>query len=102
MKFIVAPDWFMALPDTDILKLKDVVKLYEIEGKESTNDLVLRQAIPPPDYFIGKLKGWSVGHLKDYLKLPSELRQPDPELLEYYCAEIIGDTTVRKHRGSRY
>lgn len=102
MRFIVAPDWFMALNDKHLLKLKEVKKLYEIVGKDSADDLVLRDAIPPPDYINGKRKEWSVGYLKDYLKLPAELREPDPELLEYYCSEIAKTTNVRKHSGSRY
>jgi len=102
MKFIVAPDWFMALPDKHLLKLKEVTKLYEIAGKESADDLILREAIPPPDYITGKRKEWSVGHLKDYLKLPTELREPDAELLDYYCGELAKSSNVRKHTGSRY
>ncbi len=96
----------MALPDDDLLKLKQVKKLYGVIGKESAEELIMRGTLPPADYILEnpKLKKclWSVGHLKDYLKLPTELREPDPELLEYFKEEVAQNSGVRKHSGSQY
>jgi hypothetical protein len=81
MRFIIAPDWFMKLPDDHLLQSKAVLQIYGFMDKDGlgrpSNILVKNGAIPPPNVITprGKLRNlrWSVGYLKNYLKLPTEL-----------------------------
>lgn len=80
MRFIVAPEWFMKLPNTDVLPSKAVLEIYQYAQHNcgsQVSHLVTRKRIPPPDVVIIRPKrnkiGWSVGYLKKYLKLPTEL-----------------------------
>ena len=81
MRFIVAPDWFMKLPDDTLLNSKHLIELYRYtntgEGASQISHLIARGSIPIPDKTIPRLirpkLRWSVGYLKNYLKLPTEL-----------------------------
>lgn len=80
MRFIVAPDWFMKLPNDYILTSKAVVELYEYTLNNHSSQIshkVKQGRIPKPDVVTIRPRrnkiGWSVGYLKNYLKLPTEL-----------------------------
>lgn len=88
MRFIVAPEWFMKLPDTHLLQSKSVLQIYNYMDKDGlgrpANCLVKNGSIPPPNVITprGKLRNlrWSVGYLKNYLKLPTELIEVKKEV----------------------
>jgi len=79
MRFIIAPDWFMKMNDDDVLVSKQVLFLYGYAyDHRSSNRLVEKGYLPKPD-ILKKGKGnqtkfWSVGYLKNYLKLPTEIK----------------------------
>jgi len=80
MRFIVAPDWFMALKDDDLLCTKQVLDLYGYSADSRSARLYIEtKLIPRPDKVkvikrINRLY-WSVRYLKNYLKLPTELNE---------------------------
>lgn len=79
MRFIIAPDWFMKLNDDDTLVSKQVLHLYGYAwDHRSSNRLVEKGYLPAPNIRMkgkgNQTKFWSVGYLKNYLKLPTELR----------------------------
>jgi len=78
MRFIIAPEWFMKLNDDDVLCSKQVLDLYgySIESR-GVNILIKKGHLPIPDKEIqrkrSRLIRWTVGYLKNYVKLPTEL-----------------------------
>lgn len=81
MRFVVAPDWFMKLPNETLLNSKHLIELYGYtntgEGASQISHLIKRGGIPVPDTTIPMPRRprlrWSVGYLKNYPKLPTEL-----------------------------
>lgn len=77
IRFIVAPNWFMKLLDTDVLNSKTVLEIYQYKQSSQISHLVKSGRMPPPDVVTVRPRrnriGWSVGYLKNYLKLPTEL-----------------------------
>lgn len=77
MKFLIAPDWLMKLSDEDLLTSKQVKDIYGYSLEEATSTLLQRGSIPKPEKENTNIKRkryyWSVGYIKNYLKLPSEL-----------------------------
>ena len=81
IRFIVAPDWFMKLPNTHELTSKAIREIYGYKenkgGSSQISHRVKKGSIPPPDKVTIRPRRnkimWSVGYLKNYLKLPTEL-----------------------------
>lgn len=81
IRFVVAPEWFMKLPNTYVLTSKAVLELYGYklhnDGSSQISHMISRGNVPKPDNIVIRPKrnkiGWSVGYLKNYLKLPTEL-----------------------------
>lgn len=80
MRFIIAPDWFIKLPNEHLLTSKAVLDLYNYSltsCNSQTHTLVRKGLLPPPDKVtvrpVRNKWMWSVGYLKNYLKLPTEL-----------------------------
>lgn len=82
MRFVIAPDWLLKLPDNHLLLSKTVVALYGYIDKEGlgrpAHCLIRNGSLPVPDVITarGKVRNlrWSVGHLKNNMKLPSEIK----------------------------
>lgn len=110
IRFVVAPDWFMKMEDTAQVTSKVVLELYGYADggnlSSSSHYLVKRGSLPPPDIKIKRNKthkiAWTVGYLKNFMKLPTEIRPLDAELEEYYCEEKVITSKIRVHKGSRY
>lgn len=79
MKFRIAPDWLMKLNDEDILNSSQVTEAFNFLPSDSVSALINRGAIPYPDK--SEPRGtrvrhfWTVGHIKNHLKLPTEINQ---------------------------
>jgi len=77
MRFVIAPDWVMKLPDDAVLTSKQVLGLYGYCGINAW--IQIRDGhIPIPDKSVQqgpnrKLLYWSVKHIKNNLKLPTEI-----------------------------
>jgi len=87
IRFIVAPDWFMKLSDTQVLTSKAVLEIYDYAQHNcgsQISHMVKRGVVPPPNVVTVRPKrnkiGWSVGYLKNYLKLPTELIEVKEEI----------------------
>lgn len=80
MRFVIAPGWFMDLPDDKLLCTKQVLYLYGYSaGSKSIRRFIETKLIPRPDKVkvikrINRLY-WSVRYLRNYLKLPTELNE---------------------------
>ena len=79
MKFRIAPDWLMKLNDEDILNSSQVTEAFNFSQFDSISALINRGAIPYPDKTKPRgtrfIHFWSVGYLKNHLKLPTEINQ---------------------------
>ena len=79
----------MKLPDNQILTSKAVMDLYQYTlnncGSQISH-MIKRGVVPPPNKITIRPKrnkiGWSVGYLKNYLKLPTELIEVKEEVKE--------------------
>lgn len=81
MRFVIAPDWLVSMPDDAVLNSKTVLTLYgyAITSSYSSNALIKAGHIPPPDKCTQqgpkrRLLGWTVGRLLDFMKRPDEIR----------------------------
>lgn len=80
MRFIVAPDWLVAMPEDAALNAKTVLILYgySISKTYYWGLRVKAGQIPPPNKCIqqGKrrVSSWTVGWVLDHMKRPEELR----------------------------
>lgn len=80
MRFRIAPDWLMKLPDDALLNSKQVLNLYgyQITNRYSASTQIKAGHIPEPDRFIHqgpkrRLLRWTVLHIKNNVKLPTEI-----------------------------
>mgnify|MGYP000945675490 CR=1 FL=1 len=80
MRFVIAPDWLVEMPEDAVLNSKTVLSLYgyAIFKSYSCSALIKAGHIPEPDKCTqqGKrrLLGWTVGRLLDRMKRPEEIR----------------------------
>lgn len=79
MRFVIAPDWVMKLKDDDVLSSKQVLDIYGYDiCSRSASVYIKHGLLPNPDRCKqqGKrrLLFWSVKHIKNNLKLPTEIR----------------------------
>lgn len=79
MRFVIAPDWLMNMKDDDLLCTKQVLDIYgySLESR-GVNTLVKKGHLPMPDRQRQqgprrRLIFWSVRHIKNNIKLPSEI-----------------------------
>lgn len=84
MKFVIAPKWVLDLPDAYTLRGKHVKEIYGHAERGSIQNLLRSNSIPPPDIQADnserKTYRWTVGYLKNFMKLPSELNQHYKEI----------------------
>lgn len=77
MKFVIAPDWLMQLPDDHILRKKHIWEIYGHKSNRSISNILSVNGIPKPDIKTpyGKCHrlGWTVKHVKNNVKLPTEI-----------------------------
>lgn len=78
MRFIIAPDWLIAMQDNDLLSSKQVLNVYgyQPDGR-GTSQLVDKGYLPKPDKIAHhgqKIRNyWLVRTIKNNVKLPSEI-----------------------------
>lgn len=79
MNFRIAPDWLMQLKDNNVVNSAKVIEIYMFPSSDSITGLINRGAVPYPDRSVKHGKTvrhyWSVGYLKNHLKLPTEINQ---------------------------
>lgn len=79
MRFIIAPDWLMKLDDSHKLQGKQIKQIYGYHNKEGIKSLVEWDSIPMPEIVKSNPQRnryyWSVGYIKNFLKLPTEINQ---------------------------
>lgn len=83
MRFIIAPDWLMAKKDDDLLCTKQVLDLYGYAAdSKSASGLCAKGHLPMPDkprqQGRRRLLFWSVRHIKNNVKLPTDLLPMPP------------------------
>ncbi len=83
MRFIIAPDWLMAKKDDELLCAKQVLDLYGYAAdSKSASGLCTKKHLPMPDkprqQGRRRLLFWSVLHIKNNVKLPTDLLPMHP------------------------
>lgn len=81
MRFVIAPDWLMQLPDDALRNSKQVLDLYgyAIIKSYSANRLIKAGHLPKPDRFVRRgpkrnTPYWTARHGKNNVKLPDEIK----------------------------
>lgn len=78
MRFRIAPDWLMKLDNEKLLNTKQVLDIYGYSIDTSSLHILVKKGHLPksnrPVQQGGRtLHFWSVGYIKNYLKLPTEI-----------------------------